>query len=294
MAFNELSTTDTEAQSVPRAAGGLDRSIERAEPAAKRRQPVDLWRLLSLPMLVFMLLPMAALLLQTTPGEWISNLALPQVRQAIGLSFATTLITLILTIIFGTPLAYWLSHDRSHLRRIVDSLVDLPTVLPPSVAGVALLMAFGRRGILSSLLGPFDLQVAFTPLAVVLAQLFVASPYYIRAASAGFSRIEGELKQSAALDGASNWEIFRYVIVPLAGVTLVSGAVMSWARALGEFGATMIFAGNFPGRTQTMPLAIYLGFEFDSNVALTLSVLLLIISFVTLLIVKWVLHRDWL
>ncbi len=186
MAFNELSPTENEAQVAPRAAGGLDRSIERGEPVAKRRQPGDLWRLLSLPMLVFMLLPMAALLLRTSPGEWISNLALPQVRLAIGLSFATTLVTLILTIIFGTPLAYWLSQDRSHLRRIVDSLVDLPTVLPPSVAGVALLMAFGRRGMLSGLLGPFDLQIAFTPLAVVLAQIFVASPYYIRAAPPGF------------------------------------------------------------------------------------------------------------
>jgi molybdate transport system permease protein len=214
------------------------------------------------------------------------------VRLAISLSLVTTVISLLVTIVFGTPLALWLARDSSAWHRLVDSLVDLPTVLPPSVAGVALLIAFGRKGLLSPIFEPLGIQIAFTPIAVVLAQTFVASPYYIRSALAGFARVDRELRQSAALDGASNVQIFRYVVLPLAGSSLVSGGVMSWARALGEFGATMIFAGNFPGRTQTMPLAIYLGFEIDLNVALTLSVILLMTSFLTLLIIKGLLHRE--
>lgn len=258
----------------------------------KLKRPGELWRIMVLPLLLLLVLPLVALLLRTTPAQWIGNLALPQVRQAISLSLMTTLASLFITLVFGTPIAYWLARDGSIWHRLVDSLIDLPTVLPPSVAGVALLIAFGRKGLLSSIFDPLGIQIAFTPIAVIMAQTFVASPYYIRSALAGFARVDRELRQSAALDGASNWQIFRYVIAPLAGSALVSGGVMSWARALGEFGATMIFAGNFPGRTQTMPLAIYLGFEIDLDVALTLSVILLMTSFLTLLIIKGLLHRE--
>ncbi len=253
----------------------------------------DLWRVLSLPLLIFTALPLLALLIRSNPAQWLASLSQEAVRQAIGLSTSTTLVTLALTFLFGTPVAYWLAQKESFVTRLVDSLVDLPTILPPSVAGLALLMAFGRRGLAGEGLSALGIQIAFTPVAVILAQLFVASPYYIRAAAVGFARIDAELKQSAALDGANNWEIFRYVVVPLAGATLLSGGVMAWARALGEFGATIIFAGNFPGRTQTMPLAIYLGFEMNIDVALTLSVILLLCSFLTLLIVKGLLKRDW-
>ena len=222
LALNDFSPTENEAQVAPRAAGGLDRSIERGEPVAKRRQPRDLWRLLSLPMLVFMLLPMAALLLRTTPGEWIwltwSPPAGPpgdraQLRHNPDHSDPDR----------SSPSAHrsptGFPRTVPRLRRIVDFLVDLPTVLPPSVAGVAMLMAFGRRGLLSDLLGPFDLQIAFTPLAVVLAQLFVASPYlHPGRLPPGFPGIEGGAQSSpAALDGASHWQIFRYVVVPMAG-----------------------------------------------------------------------------
>jgi molybdate transport system permease protein len=124
-----------------------------------------------------------------------------------------------------------------------------------------------------------------------MAQMFVASPFYIKSATIGFSGINKELKQAAALDGANRWQIFRYIILPLSGSALLSGGVMTWARALGEFGATIIFAGNFPGRTQTMPLATYIGFEIELNVALTLSIVLICFSFLTLLLVKGVLHR---
>jgi molybdate transport system permease protein len=124
-----------------------------------------------------------------------------------------------------------------------------------------------------------------------MAQVFIASPFYVKAASIGFAAIDPELKQAASLDGAGSWRTFREIDLPLSGMALLSGSVMTWARALGEFGATIIFAGNFPGRTQTMPLAIYMGFEIDLNVALTLSIILIGLSFLTLIIVKGILHR---
>ncbi len=172
----------------------------------------------------------------------------------------------------------------------MDTLVDIPTVLPPSVAGVALLMAFGRRGLVGALLAEKGITIPFTFIAVVMAQLFIASPLYVRSAAVGFSGIDKELKQAAALDGANRWQVFRYIVLPLSANALLSGGVMTWARALGEFGATIIFAGNFPGRTQTMPLAIYIGFEIELNVALTLSIILICFSFLTLVLVKGFLH----
>ena len=189
-------------------------------------------------------------------------------------------------------MAYLLARDRMPYRGLVDTLVDMPTVLPPAVAGVALLMAFGRRGILGGVLDVMGIHIAFTPIAVMMAQIFIAAPFYIKAATIGFANIEMELEQAAALDGANGWQVFRFVTIPLSWSALLSGSVMSWARALGEFGATIIFAGNLPGRTQTMPLAIYIGFELDLDVALTLSVILVGFSFLALLIVKGSLNRE--
>jgi molybdate transport system permease protein len=184
-----------------------------------------------------------------------------------------------------------LSHPHLRLHGLVDTLVDLPTVLPPAVAGVALLMAFGRRGLIGSWLLPLGIEIPFTPVAVVLAQLFIAAPLYIKTAAVGFSNIDWELKKAAALDGANRWQTFRFVVAPNGLNALLSGSALTWARALGEFGATIIFAGNFPGRTQTMPLAIYIGFEIDLNVALTLAVILIGISFAVLLFLKIILSQ---
>jgi molybdate transport system permease protein len=166
-------------------------------------------------------------------------------------------------------------------------------VLPPSVAGIALLIAFGRRGLLGSTLEELGLSIAFTQAAVVVAQVFVAAPFYIKAAIAGFAGVDRDLEQAASIDGAHAGQIFRHITAPLAWPVLFGGAVMTWARALGEFGATIIFAGNFPGRTQTMPLAIYIGFELDLNVALTLSIILLVTSFLVLFVVKGVLRQRF-
>jgi len=247
---------------------------------------------MALPLLFFLVLPLAALLWRTDMAQLWVHLADPAAAQAIRLSLQTTTTTVLLTVLFGTPVAYLLARRDFPLRRVVDTLIDLPTVLPPAVAGLGLLMAFGRRGWLGAPLELLGIEIAFTPVAVVLAQLFIASPFYVRAAAGGFAGIESELEQAASLDGASRWQIFRFITLPLVRMTLLGGLVMSWARALGDFGATIIFAGNFPGRTQTMPLAIYLGFEMDLDVALALSVILIACAFVVLMAVKWLLAGE--
>lgn len=270
--------------------------MEENLPHARLTPVIDLKRSLqiaSLPMLILLLLPIAALLLRASPSQLIERLSQPEVLQAVRLSFGTSLAATCLTIVFGTPLAYALSREFVPFRRLVDTLIDLPIVLPPAVAGIALLMAFGRRGLLGGPLNELGVGITFTPLAVILAQTFIAAAFYIKAASIGFGSIDNELEQAASLDGASPLQIFRYLVLPLSWVALLSGAVMTWARALGEFGATIIFAGNLAGRTQTMPLAIYLGFELDLNTALTLSVILIGFAFLALLLVKWILKRDW-
>lgn len=243
------------------------------------------------PLLLFLLIPLAALVYRISPSNLFAGIVETQVVRAVRLSFVTTMTTAVLTVFFGTPVAYMLARKRFPGRTILDALIDMPIVLPPAVAGVALLIAFGRRGALSPVLG--GLEIPFTQAAVVLAQLFVASPYYIKSASAGFASISRELEHAAEVDGASRFQVFRTIMLPLALPSLVGGIVMTWARALGEFGATIIFAGNFPGRTQTMPLAIYIGFEIDLNIALVLAFILLVISFFVLAVVKGVLAQRF-
>ncbi|BBB48813.1 molybdate transport system permease protein [Pelolinea submarina] len=243
-----------------------------------------------MPMLLFLAIPILSLFIHSSPRDLLQNLNERQVTQAISLSLATSSVTTALTLVLGTPVAYLLGTRKFKGYHFVDTLVDIPTVLPPSVAGVALLMAFGRRGLVGALLAEKGITIPFTFIAVVMAQLFIASPLYVRSAAVGFSGIDKELKQAAALDGANRWQVFRYIVLPLSANALLSGGVMTWARALGEFGATIIFAGNFPGRTQTMPLAIYIGFEIELNVALTLSIILICFSFLTLVLVKGFLH----
>ena len=247
---------------------------------------VEAWHLLALPMIFFFIVPVVMLFLRSAPADLLASLMKPAVLSAIRVSLQTTLVSLICIVLFGTPLAYLLGRHTFPAKRLLDTLVDLPTLLPPSVAGVALLITFGRRGFIGAWLEANGIQVVFTPLAVVLAQVFIAAPFYIRSAALGFSTLDPEVEQAAQLDGASPWQIFRYIILPLSRQALLSGATTSWARALGEFGATLLFAGNFPGLTQTMPTAIYLGFERDLDTALTLSAILVLISIAALFIVK--------
>lgn len=246
----------------------------------------------AVPMILFLTLPLLALNWRTELTDISTHLAQPVARRAIVLSLWTSATATLLSILLGTPLAVLMTRRHFRGRRALDTLIDLPTVLPPAVAGLALLMAFGRRGMLGQGLSVAGIEIAFTSLAVILAQLFVASPYYIRAAIGGLSRSAVALEEAAALDGADGRQIFRFVTVPLARASLLGGLVMTWARALGDFGATILFAGNYPGRTQTMPLAIYIGFELDLDVALALSVVLMATAFAILLLVKWLLGRS--
>ncbi len=256
----------------------------------RRRSPL-LLPVASLPFLLFLGLPLLALLYRASVEDIAAALLQETARQAIQLSLMTTLVSLGVTLVTGTPVAYWLARHPSRLKRVLDTLIDLPSVLPPAVAGLALLMTFGRQGLLGAYLYPLGVRIPFTAVAVVMAQTFVAGPLYVRAAAIGFAGLDPELEDAAALDGSNQWQTFWQINVPICSVGLVSGLVSTWARALGEFGATILFAGNFPGRTQTMPLAIYLGFEQDINVALALSAILVGVSFVTLLLVKVVLRR---
>jgi molybdate transport system permease protein len=258
-----------------------------------RRVPLAL---ASLPLLLFLVIPVVSLLLQVSPARLKADLGGPVVVQAITLSMLTTSCTTAITLVAGTPLAYLLARRRFPGQGLLDTLIDLPMVLPPAVAGIALLIAFGRQGIVGQYLNDVGIVVSFSTAAVVMAQTFVAAPFYVKAAVAGFTGVERELEQAASLEQASPFRVFTTMTIPLAAPALLGGMVMTWARALGEFGATIIFAGNFPGRTQTMPLAIYIGFEIDFDVAVTLAIILLVTSFAVLFVVKGVLRRrigEW-
>jgi molybdate transport system permease protein len=238
-------------------------------------------------------LPLAALLARSLGTGLVgAYLGAPQVVEALRLSLLTTAATLLLAVAAGTPIAYALARREFPGKQLVDTLVDLPMVLPPAVAGVALLMAFGRRGLLGPTLGWLGIELPFTTAAVVIAQTFVAAPFYVRAARAGFAGVDPVLEGVSRTLGVSPFGTFRRVTVPLAMPALLGGSVMTWARALGEFGATIMFAGNFVGRTQTMPLAVYQSMESDLNVSLTLSTILVVASFGVLFLFRLVVRRG--
>jgi len=246
--------------------------------------------ILALVMSAFLILPILGLLQRAlVNGGLLDAIRRPIVYEAIRLSMWTTLAVLVLTLVFGSPLALVLARRRFRGIILLDSVVDLPIVLPPAVAGLALLLTFGRRGVFGPQLSALGIELPFTTAAVVVASLFVAAPFYIRAARSGFLAVPREYEEAARVEGANEWQVFRFVTVPVAMPALFGGAVLCWARALGEFGATIMFAGQFLGRTQTMPLAIYAALESDTDAALGLSVILLVISFVLL-----VLFRRWL
>ncbi|MGH2524474.1 MAG: ABC transporter permease [Anaerolineales bacterium] len=232
-------------------------------------------------------LPLGALLWRAAQAGFAHQLAEPAAFTALWLSLLTSTLSALVAMLTGTPLAYALARWPFRGRAWVELLIDLPVVLPPSVAGLALLMAFGRRGVFGGVLSAFSLSLPFTTAAVVIAQTFVSAPFYVRAARIGFAAVDPQLEEAAYTEGANPWQLFRYVMLPLTSRALLSGLILCWARALGEFGATILFAGNLPGRTQTMPLAIYLGLERSLGVALALSALLLVVSLVVLALLRW-------
>jgi molybdate transport system permease protein len=212
------------------------------------------------------------------------------VLAALGLSLATTAGSVALTVAIGLPLAVVLARRSFRLKWLVEAIVDLPIVLPPSVAGLALLLVLGRRGLLGDALGDAGLEVAFTTVAVVLAQTFVAAPFFVRSARAGIAAVSRDLEDAARVDGASEAQLFRMITVPLASASLAAGLVMTWARALGEFGATIMFAGNFEGRTQTLPLVVYSEFQagqLDRSIA---AAAILVVAALGVLIAVRVFH----
>jgi molybdate transport system permease protein len=217
--------------------------------------------LLSAILLLLICVPIAALFVHTTPATLGAALGSPFVAAALRLSLVTTAISAALIVALGTPLAYALARGDFPGRAFADAAVDLPIVLPPSVAGLALLLAFGRHGTVGAWLDRAGITLAFTTAAVVMAQVFVAAPFYVRAARSGFAAVDRTLEEASATLGYSPLGTFRRVTVPLALPALIGGLTLAWARALGELGATLMFAGNLAGVSQTMPLAVYLGLE---------------------------------
>ena len=259
-------------------------------PPAEGRVPRALW-LGSAPLLLFLALPLAALFLVDPPGELARRLASPMAARALGLTLATTIAATLLAAVLGTPIAYLLARYPFRGRQLVDTLVDLPITIPPVVAGVALLLAFGRRGLVGRHLDVLGVQLAFTTIAVVMAQLFIASPFFVKSARAGFEAVDGRLEAAARTLGAGAWRTFWTVTVPLARPALLSGLLLAWARALSEFGATMMFAGNFPGRTQTLTLAVMTAIESDLETAVAISVVSLALALFALLAARAVARR---
>lgn len=237
-------------------------------------------------LILFLLLPLLGLLSGTTFADVRAGLAHPLVAPALELSLFTTTLSAGLLVLCGTPLAWSLAHSRGTTTRLLESALKLPVVLPPAVAGLGLLLAFGQKSPLGALLARAGLGVPFTTTAVVLAQLFVSAPFYVEAAIAAFRRLDPSLLVIARTLGAGPARVLFRVGLPLAAPGLVSGVALAWARALGEFGATLMFAGSLSGRTQTLPLAIYAALESDLRAARALSLVLVVIAFVLLLAVQ--------
>ena len=241
--------------------------------------------------LLFVTIPVVSLFLRISPEAFFSSLAEPVVLDALSLSLVTATVSTVIVVLFGTPLALVNARHDYRGKVIVDTLTDLPIVLPPAVAGIALLMAFGRRGVVGQYLDLFGIHIAFTTLAVVLAQVFVASPFYIRQAKASFEAVDRLYEDAARTLGASRWTVALRITIPLAWGGLISGAILSFARALGEFGATIMFAGNFPGRTQTVPLAIFSTMQYDTTTSVSLSIFMLAFSACTFVLAQMLLGR---
>jgi molybdate transport system permease protein len=235
--------------------------------------------------LAFLALPVAAIFLRVSPGTLVHELGDPVARDALVVSLETSAVAQLLVVALGTPTAYLLATRRFRGRALLLTLVELPLVLPPAVAGIGLLAAFGRTGLLST-------SVAFTKTAVVLAVAFVSAPFYVRTAVAAFEAVDPTLVAAARTLGAGPWRVFARIALPLAAGGLGAGLALSFARGLGEFGATIMFAGSLQRVTQTLPLAIYAEFARSFDVALAIGALLVVFSFTLLLAVKW-LRFGW-
>jgi len=235
---------------------------------------------------LFLGVPLVSLLLRESPSVMWAEMLDPDIFQALQLSVITTCFSTFLALLFGLPVAYFLARTNFPGRKVLETLVTMPTVLPPVVAGVALLLTFGRMGLIGHYLGLWGISIPFTTVAVVMAQVFVAAPFFINSARAGLEQLDRRYELAAYTLRASPLYAFRRVVLPLIRPALLAGIGLTWARALGEFGATITFAGNFPGVTQTMPIAVYIASETDLDKAIALSVVLLAVSFGMLLVLR--------
>jgi molybdate transport system permease protein len=236
--------------------------------------------------LAFLVVPVVAIFLQVPPGELVDALGSDVALDALRVTLATTLVAQAVILLVGTPAAYLLATRRFPGRSVVITLTELPLVLPPAVAGIALLAAFGRVGLLGDTLSAFGIEIAFTRLAVVLAIVFVAGPFFLRTAIAAFEAVDATLVEASRTLGAGPGRTFARVALPLASAGLGAGAALSFARGIGEFGATIMFAGSLQGVTQTLSLAVYEQFDVDFETALAIGGELVAASAVLLLVVK--------
>ena len=242
---------------------------------------------------LFIGLPIVALLARAGQQEgFLAGLTGGLVLQALRLTVITSVVSMVIVVVVGTPFALLLARRQSPLLRVIDTFVELPIVLPPVVAGVAMLMAFGRNGLLGPALSTIGIALPFTTGAVIFAQVFVAAPFYIRAARIGFAGVDPTYEEVSQTLGVSPWATFWRLTLPVAWPSLLTGLTLSWARAVSEFGATIMFAGNLTGRTQTMPLAIMTAMESSLGSALALAVLLLAMSSLALAALSLLLRRT--
>jgi molybdate transport system permease protein len=240
---------------------------------------------------IFLALPILTLIARSVLNGSLAAIAgSSALLAALGLSMATSAVSLVLTITFGLPLAFVMAKRSFRGKWLVEAIVDLPIVLPPAVAGLALLLVFGRRGVLSGPMQAAGIDIAFTVVAVILAQTFVSAPFFVRSARAGIAGVDRDLEDAARVDGATEGRLFRDVTVPLAGAVLAGGLVMSWARALGEFGATIMFAGSVEGRTQTLPLVVYAEFQAGDLDASIAGATILVLAALAVLVAVRVFH----
>lgn len=259
---------------------------KRLIPPAQRNQPkADQLLVFAISAFAFLLLaaPIVVLMargLSSRAWEGLPNSS--TILAATLLSFASTAAVVCLTAVLGTPLAYVLSRYEFRGKRFVSLFIELPIVMPPAVAGLALLLTFGRTGVIGSLLADTGIIIPFSILAVIIAQFFISAPFYIRSAQVGFASIAPEVEDAARVDGAYGWLMFLYITLPIAWRALISGMILSWARALGEFGATILFAGNLQGKTQTMPLLVYSIFERDIDAAIWTGLVLIALAMIAL------------
>ena len=242
---------------------------------------------------LFIGLPIMALLARAGQQEgFLAGLTGGLVLQALRLTVITSVVSMVIVVVVGTPFALLLARRQSPLLRVIDTFVELPIVLPPVVAGVAMLMAFGRNGLLGPALSTIGIALPFTTGAVIFAQVFVAAPFYIRAARIGFAGVDPTYEEVSQTLGVSPWATFWRLTLPVAWPSLLTGLTLAWARAVSEFGATIMFAGNLTGRTQTMPLAIMTAMESSLGSALALAVLLLAMSSLALAALSLLLRRT--